>query len=235
MEITEIFGKYPSIPNLYMRDPETHKLRMGAYANIEIAYLAEFAWNFTEKIDGTNIRVIFTRDDDVTLFVKEGICYMGDTLTVLGRTDKAQITDPVRQACLAPFERKEAKIKKLFKGPVCFRGECYGPGINKGGKYGPKKRFVLFDIQVPGRYLSRNEMLDIAEQLDIPIVPFVGCGPLSEGVEIVSHGLQSFYGDFYAEGIVAKPIIPLLDKYGERIIVKIKHRDFYRGEDKEDA
>jgi hypothetical protein len=33
-------------------------------------------------------------------------------------------------------------------------------------------------------------------------------------------------GDFIAEGLVAKPAVELRNRRGERIVVKIKHKDF---------
>lgn len=40
-------------------------------------------------------------------------------------------------------------------------------------------------------------------------------------------GIKSQWGDFIAEGIVARPATELLTRNGERIITKIKHKDFY--------
>ena len=39
-------------------------------------------------------------------------------------------------------------------------------------------------------------------------------------------GVPSTFGDFISEGLVAKPTTGLLNRKGERIITKIKTRDF---------
>jgi len=40
-------------------------------------------------------------------------------------------------------------------------------------------------------------------------------------------GLVSKWGDFEAEGIVARPAVELKTRAGERIITKLKTRDFH--------
>lgn len=39
-------------------------------------------------------------------------------------------------------------------------------------------------------------------------------------------GFKSQWGDFIAEGIVARPMTELKNRNGSRIITKIKHKDF---------
>lgn len=41
-------------------------------------------------------------------------------------------------------------------------------------------------------------------------------------------GFKSTWGDFQAEGIVARPSVELKNRAGERIITKIKCKDFPR-------
>ena len=50
--------------------------------------------------------------------------------------------------------------------------------------------------------------------------------PLSTAIDIVKNGLKSTFGDFEAEGIVARPVVPMFSRNGDRIIVKIKGKDF---------
>lgn len=45
-------------------------------------------------------------------------------------------------------------------------------------------------------------------------------------IRLVKNGLFSQWGNFLAEGIVARPAIELTANTGDRIITKIKHRDF---------
>jgi len=41
--------------------------------------------------------------------------------------------------------------------------------------------------------------------------------------------IESVWGDFQAEGIVARPGVELFDRAGRRIITKLKCRDFRAG------
>lgn len=49
---------------------------------------------------------------------------------------------------------------------------------------------------------------------------------LSQGIELVKHGITSYFGDFEAEGLVLKPLVMLVNRKGERIVTKLKHKDF---------
>ena len=70
--------KYHKIQSVYKRDPDNNfKTFLDEYSTPEIEYLADCQWDFTEKIDGTNIRVGWGWED--------GIVSIG------GRTDEAQI------------------------------------------------------------------------------------------------------------------------------------------------
>jgi len=56
-------------------------------------------------------------------------------------------------------------------------------------------------------------------------VPIIGMGTLHEMVELAKTGFKSRWGDFMAEGVVAKPAVELKSRNGERIITKIKYKD----------
>jgi hypothetical protein len=49
---------------------------------------------------------------------------------------------------------------------------------------------------------------------------------LHDAVRMASAGFKSTWADFTAEGIVARPAVELQTRSGQRIIAKIKHRDF---------
>ena len=130
------------------------------------------------------------------------------------------------------FDDKIELFKDIFQNTtdnpteVCLYGEGYGAGIQKGGCYKATKDFVLFDIKIGNCYLQRKDVEEIAEKLKIDIVPIIGTGTLEEGIEIVKGGLQSKWGDFIAEGIVARPKVEIKTRRGDRIITKIKYCDF---------
>lgn len=49
--------EYHKIQTLFERDPKTKKLIKGKFCNLTVEYLKNNVWTFTEKVDGTNIRV----------------------------------------------------------------------------------------------------------------------------------------------------------------------------------
>ena len=111
---------------------------------------------------------------------------------------------------------------------VCLYGEGYGAKIQKGGgNYSAVPKFVLFDVKIGDWYLQREDVEDIAKKLGVDIVPIVGQGTLIEAIELVRKGQKSTWGDFTAEGLVLRPATELKTRRGDRIITKIKHKDFF--------
>ena len=199
---------YHKIQTVFLRDPETnHKtLLHGAWAKPEFGYLQDSPWVFTEKVDGTNIRLI------------------RDGLEVRGRTDRAQIPDPLRLECAGILG--SPAFQRLGAGMVLY-GEGYGGKIQKAGAtYGPEQRFVLFDVKCGDLWLEREDVQDIGAALGIDVVPVVGSGTLHDMVDLVEAGITSTWGDFQAEGVIARPTTELRNRRGERVITKLKCRDF---------
>ena len=75
-------------------------------------------------------------------------------------------------------------------------------------------------------YLNRFDVEDICGKLSLNIVPVIHTGSIQSAVDIVKSGLHSIIGDCEAEGLVGVPVVPIYDKLGNRIIIKIKGRDF---------
>lgn len=115
---------------------------------------------------------------------------------------------------------------KMFDSDVCLYCEGYGPKIHKGGKYSKTPDFVLFDVKISNIWLQRKDVVDIANKLGIQVVPRVGIGTLHHMVNIAKQGFKSHWGDFQVEGIVAKPLVALQNRQGNRSITKIKCADF---------
>lgn len=205
--------KYHKIQTVYLRDPATkHRTLLdGQYARPEFAYLAGTEWVFTEKIDGTNIRVDW--DGEGVLFG--------------GRTDRAQIPTFL----FAKLQRRfpVAKFQEMYPiTPMMLYGEGYGARIQKGGgNYIPDGvDFILFDVMISGNYQAREDVEDIAQHLALDVVPEIGYGTLADAVEMARVGFQSRIGSQAAEGIVMRPTVELRTRTGHRVISKIKHKDF---------
>jgi len=175
-------------------------------------YLQHNVWVFTEKVDGTNIRIIIQP---------------GEIITYGGKTDDAQIPTQLLARLQAIFEPQKELLAEMFPSGACLYGEGYGAKIQKVGQlYGDNQDFVLFDVKVGEWWLERPNLEDIATKLSLRIVPIIGEGTLHDMVSAVRVGIKSLWGDFQAEGIVARPKMELKTRNGERIVTKLKTKDF---------
>ena len=205
--------QYHKIQTVLKRDPDNnYQVIEGEYSLPEFEYLADCKWMFTEKIDGTNIRLMWDGSD-----VKIG-----------GKTDRAQIPVPLLEKLMSSYVSID-RFTEAFgaEGDVCLYGEGYGAGIQKGGSYIPDGcDFILFDVKIGEWWLERENVWSIANKLGLETVPEISTGTLPRMIELVRAGIISVWGDFPAEGIVARPVVELFSRNRHRIITKLKHKDF---------
>lgn len=167
---------------------------------------------FSEKIDGTNIRIHWD----------------GHKVEFGGRTERAQIPAPLVNALNTMFggpDNEEIFEQKFGENEVILFGEGYGAGIQKGGNYRKDVSFILFDMLIGNTFLDRENVEDVAKAFGIDVVPIVGEGTLDAGISFVQAKPKSKIGSADMEGIVARPKVEMRDRMGRRIIVKIKVRD----------
>jgi hypothetical protein len=91
--------------------------------------------------------------------------------------------------------------------------------------------FILFDCKVGDFWLTRPNLEDVASKLEIGIVSVIGTGTLLEAVAFVKKGYTSTIAcdkTLTAEGLILKPVVELFNRQGQRIVAKIKFRDFSR-------
>ena len=215
----KLSNKYHKISSVYKR-ADDHSFLVGEWSTPELDYLKDNDWVWTEKVDGTNIRVSWD----------------GNRVKIGGRSDEAQINTNLLLKLQELFMYDEAikRLKETFKvfkeegeHEVVFYGEGYGGNIQKdGGKYSKDPSFVLFDVMVDGVFLERHNLSDVAEELGLAWVPTIGNGTLLEAIQCVKKGFLSEWGPFIAEGLVLRPRVELLTRRGERIITKVKVKDF---------
>ena len=205
--------EYHKIQTLFKRDMENNGKRLleGQWTLPEFEFLADNKWVFTEKVDGTNIRIIF----------KDGRVTFG------GKTDSAQIPAQLVMRLNERFLPMAAQLQEVFGCDACMYGEGYGAKIQKGGgNYRADQDFVLFDVRVGEWWLQRSDVEDVAVKLGLDVVPIIGEGTLYDAIAQAKAGIVSTWGSFQAEGIVARPKVELKTHNGQRIITKIKCRDF---------
>jgi len=204
--------KYHKINSIYKR-AEDGRFLAGQFSRPEFEYLYNNHWIWTEKVDGTNIRIAPDGDGGIR---------------VGGRTDNAQIPAKLLEAIngleLGP------KFQEHFTGiEVCLYGEGYGAGIQKGGNYRQDQGFVLFDVKIGIFWLSREDVDDVADKLGIHAVPTLLQRNMAWAEGVARQGFGSTWGAFPAEGMVGTPAVPLFNRQGKRVIVKLKTKDYTRG------
>ena len=206
--------EYNKIETVYERDVNgTKKLIEGKYRNEAVEFLANNKWAFTEKIDGTNIRIHWD----------------GHRITFGGRTERAQIPSHLVNKLSEMFlniETEELFEQKFGEREVILFGEGYGVKIQNGGAYRSDVGFILFDVMIGDNYQSRESVEDIAKCFNLEIVPIIMYGTIQEAVDFVKTKPNSTIGTAKMEGLVGRPVVEMRDRCGNRMIVKIKVCDF---------
>lgn len=206
--------EYHKIETVFNRSTDGDKrLIWGDYRNATVEYLADNIWQFTEKIDGTNIRIHWD----------------GHNIEIGGRTDRAQIPKHLMDYLSATFLTPE--VEELFEQTygekdVMLFGEGYGAKIQNGGEYRSDVSFILFDVLIGDNWQSREWVEATARMFSIDVVPIVLEGTIGDGIDYVMQHNNSTIGKAMMEGIVGRPKVEMKDRCGNRIIVKIKWRDF---------
>ena len=209
--------EYTKIETVFERDMEgTKKLIEGKFRNETVEYLKDNRWIGTEKIDGTNI----------------GIVWDGHNVSYQGRTERAQIPTHLMNKLIEMFGgtvNEELFEQKFGEMQVILFGEGYGAKIQKGGgNYRSDVSFILFDVYLPEQnlWLKRDAVEDIAKTFGVDVVPIVYEGDIAGAVEFVRRKPKSTIGTADMERIVCKTAVDMLDRMGRRLIVKIKVCDF---------
>lgn len=208
--------EYTKIETPFERDMNgSKKLIEGRFRNETVEYLKDSQWICTEKIDGTNI----------------GIVWDGHKVSYRGRTERAQIPTHLMNKLIELFGgdvNEELFEQKFGETPVILFGEGYGVKINNGGNYRSDVSFILFDVYLPDQnlWLKRDAIEDIAKAFNVDAVPIVMRGTIQEAVQFVKTKPKSTIGTANMEGLVCKPEVDLLDRMGRRVMVKIKVKDF---------
>jgi len=202
--------KYHKIQSIYKRDERTNYKTFieGDYSLPVFRYLRNVEWEFTEKIDGTNIRVIWD----------------GERVEFRGKSDRAQIPPHLLEKLTLLFPPE----KFTEMSPRTLYGEGYGVKIQKVGKrYIPDDcNFILFDVAINEKWLPSDVVTEIAYELKIDRVPILCTGTLDDAVVMCKKGFKSELMDYEPEGLVCRTAYNDLHTSSGRIITKLKLKDF---------
>lgn len=140
--------------------------------------------------------------------------------------DGVGYTEPIQPSDAGKY------IVEFEEVPVYIYGEFFGKKIQAGGNYDKdKNRFSIFDICQQGWYVPIDMLNDYAQKLGLDVAPYLGQMTIDEAEEMVMEGFKTHVPDaanpdYLEEGIVARPVVPIKDPRGKRIIVKIKTCDY---------
>ena len=209
--------EYPKIETVWARDERTKRVVLGQCRWPEFGAVSR--WWVTEKVDGTNIRIGFTESGDVMIG---------------GRTDRAQLPSALLSYLLATFTPE--KLRGVFDTTdFTLFGEGYGPKIQKGGgAYRADPSFRLFDVLVGHWWLEPENVAGVAQSLGVRIAPELGtistppttAGELAAIVDRSIVAAEDGGSGCRAEGIVARSFPLMLTRRGDRVMWKLKYRDF---------
>lgn len=214
---------YTKINTLYKRD-EKGKIMLGNFSRPEFEYLRNLPWIAYEKIDGTNMSYYWD----------------GHTLEIHGKTENATIplhlfgkmnTMVTKEMMEKVFPLKYDESGNEIPMLVIIYGEGYGSKIQQGGgRYiSNDVNFRVFDINIDNWWLELDDVKDICGKLNLEMAVPYGELTIAEAEEMVKKGFKSTISEdktLIAEGLVLRPKIQLFNKRGERIMVKIKYRDY---------
>lgn len=208
-------NEYRKIANVFKFDAK-YKNIVGL--NEPFNSLKNLIWVGTEKVDGTNIRIIWD----------------GYKIEIKGRTDNAQFQGELYDTLSQMFLTKEMEyvFEQIFENKeVVIYGEGYGPKIQTGGSlYSDKPKFIVFDINIDGHYLKRANVLDICEKLNLDVVPDIFLGTIDEAKKFVSkHPSSTINEKHEMEGLVLELPLEIFDKNGNPLKCKVKYRDMLKG------
>ena len=207
--------EYQKINNIFKFD-EKYRTIVGMTDTYQA--LRNIEWIGTEKVDGTNIRIYWN----------------GYKIQIAGRTEKSQIPEHLINNLTSLFITQEMEyvFEQMFgeKETYLF-GEGYGYKIQANGdEYFEDRKsvgFILFDVNIGGFDLSRDNVNDIAAKLGLKSAPVVFKGNLNEAIKFVKkHNISTLgNGSHEIEGLVLQPIIQLYDSKHKLIKCKCKYCD----------
>ena len=209
----DIWGAEHKSRKLYV--PTIGSGDIGMYRDPLLYELSQAGWCFKRKLDGQNMRVRWD----------------GEQALWNGKSDKfscgSDLSDYMNHTFLEElFEEKFGRDCEVY-----LFGEHMGPKV-QGNELGlQESEFVLFDVRINGYWQSQFSIEDIARFFKIHTC-YDFMGDLDEYsttgtlIELINAVEQGKFKDW--EGIVALPQVECRNQRGDRIVCKIKTRDYYK-------
>ncbi len=186
------------------------------FACDEFEYLYNNLWIWSEKLDGTNIRIYADWGEEIGKHV----------YTVKGKDENSIVPKELSDWVWKWLEANQKLIDETLPNKdVILYGEGVGSKIQKVGHCYGEQHFKLFDVNIGGVWLKKEAVQDIASKINLDTVT-TWIGTVQDAINKVRSLPKSAFGDFTLEGYVGEPLVRLSDVQGRRIITKIKVVDF---------
>lgn len=199
----ENMKSYSKIETLLERDPATFKVIEGKYKDPNIT--DETEWYVEEKVDGTNVRIIWD----------------GEKLEFKGREENSQLSVPLTKWLKENVDPERFK-EEFGNRKVVVYGEGYGKGIQKVGPlYGDEQKFIMFDVlnTEDDSWASRQELKEIGKKLGLDVVKQIeSIKTTAEAIKGAKEGFSTLEG--YILRSEKDP--------SNRCVYKIKQKDFVK-------
>lgn len=203
---------YPKFYGPYIRNRETKKLDTELPRPELAPYMNDTThWWVSEKMDGTNTRIIWD----------------GYKLVVKGRTNASQLQGYQTELLNELTQNGNYKFDETFgEKEVTIYGETFGGKI-QANPHNADPQFQVFDINIDGVWLMYDDVKSIAEQLGLDYVEHELLPNWQAVFEYFSQTgrTRTSKGEYY-EGLIAIPEHMPLTRTGERVITKVKMNDF---------
>lgn len=211
-------SKYPKIQTLYLRKEakkgKASALKIGEYACDEFANIKY--WTVTEKIHGTNLRIIW-KDRKLTFKPKS------DNGKFQG-TFKEDYLDKIK-------DNLQFKLNKFFdnKNVVIYAEACGGNIQDIGKAYSTNYKLVVFDIKIGYWWLNYEKIKMVCDNLGLKCVPLIS---YFLSIDAIEGYVKDYPDSIFAkekvemEGIVATSYPLMLFRRGNPIKFKLKCNDY---------
>ncbi|MBU2177596.1 MAG: RNA ligase family protein [Gammaproteobacteria bacterium] len=189
----------------------------GEYSKEEFKSISN--WTVSEKIHGTNIRVVYNP--------------YYENISFLGKTDKAELYSGLLKRLESIFNIELFRTTFPNTKSVQLFGEGYGSKIQKGGgRYLDIQDFALFDVCVDGWWLNRSSVEDIGNKMNITTAPvFCDLKTVDDVVsaleeDCIFNSAIAVDRSLVVEGFVARSEPLMLFRNGDPIMFKLKVKDY---------
>lgn len=216
--------EYHKIPDAFIFDYKKKVYNTNVFFDSNISELKDNKWIFTEKINGTNLRIYWD----------------GHKLSYAGRTDDAFFT-PEQRLFIENKLMNEMVFEQMFMEKECIvYGELFGGKISKESKkgydYGSELQFKVFDVEINDIMLTKSNARMLAEKLGFGFVPIIFTdATIREAITYLQNNLKSTITPNSAiEGLVGTPVGDFYTRLGKRIVIKIR-REFLKEMEAEQA